>query len=339
MSAILTSDIHLQEGDLSEYRWGLFSWLEKKVLELHIDVVIFGGDHTEKKDSHPASLVNRFVDKLDQLAHYTQIILLEGNHDRIQAGNPFFRFTNKAGIEFISQPTALYIPIIGTKTPCLFLPTANNPEKDWEEWIPQFNKFKLIFCHQTFNGSIAENGQTLTGISPAIFKDFTGKVWSGDIHKPQKIGKNIEYLGSPYHCRFGDDFIPRVVHLTKSGTARDLHFPTIQKHAITIRQFDDLSGWDTVEPGDQVRIKVQLHRKEYPMWPELRTKIIKFMADKKWVNCGLSTTTLADTIKTKDNLPAKTVNPIDLVTHYAESRKLDKQLTETGLNLIREIIK
>ncbi len=340
MSAIITSDIHLQEGALFEYRWGLFSWLEKQVQDLHIDVVVFGGDHTEKKDSHSSSLVNRFVDCLDHLAQYTQIILLAGNHDRISIDNPFFRFVAKAGIEFIYKPTSLYLPITKPKTPCLFLPTTNNPERDWEEWIPKFNSFKFIFCHQTFSGSIAENGQTLTGISPSIFADYTGTVYAGDIHKPQQVSKNIIHIGAPYHCRFGDDFTPRLIHITKNAKFADLFFPCLQKHSITIKQLDDLNGWDHIEPGDQVKVKTLLHRKEYPMWPSLKQQIIKFMEERRWVNCGLSTETIPDKIIHTDNtLPTKTVNPIDLVKQYAESRKLDEQLTETGLTLIRESMK
>ena len=47
----------------------------------------------------------------------------------------------------------------------------------------------------------------IVGVNPGILKGFKGYCWSGDIHVPQKVSKNIQYIGAPTHIRFGDSFI------------------------------------------------------------------------------------------------------------------------------------
>ena len=333
MSALFTSDIHLDDKPLNEYRWGLLPWLKEQAIKLAIDVIILGGDSTDQKDRHTAKLVNRFIDALASLAEVCDVIILMGNHDCLDPKEPYFRFSTKVGegrVEFIYEPSLIYLPIGKSKTPCWFLPHTRNLN-DWDGL--EFNKASFIFCHQTFNGAKAENGQTLTGIAPSYFATFKGKVWSGDIHVPQKISKNIEYIGSPYRVRFGDSFNPRVVFTDNTGAVSDLRFPCPNRHALTIHSLGVLRTHD-IKSGDQVKVRVELSRTDYPQWPQIRTEIREMADTGGWQLCGCESTITQE--RSEQKVQQKAVDPADLVKNYAEAHGFDKELTQLGLSFLED---
>lgn len=275
MSLIFTADLHQTDLPRDEYRWGLFEWLAEQARKYKVKRVILGGDLTDAKDKHSALLTNRMVEGIQKIAEQASVIICRGNHDYVDEANPFFEFVQKLScVDFITEPTELQPNELGK---ILILPNTRDYEKAWADL--NFKKYDYIFCHQAFDGCMSENGTKLAGIPPSVFAGTKAKVWSGDIHTRQKVGKNIEYVGAPYRIRFGDDFEPRVLLIKDDGAMKDLFYPCMKKHLIEVAGDDPVKLFKRelkrleVNPEDQVKLRVKLAREDYPTWPAIKKEL------------------------------------------------------------------
>lgn len=262
---ILTADLHLTSNPADEYRWGLFPWLVAKVRKHKPKMVIIAGDLTDFKDNHPARLVNRVVERLGWLANLTPVHVLRGNHDFYRdPDNPFFGFLSHV-------PNITFHTRFAKQGGVLFLPRAEDPLTEWS--FVDFNAARLIVMHQTVNGSLASNGYKLTGLNPRIFNGVRDgiRIFSGDIHPPQRRGR-VEYIGSPYHVRFGDRFKPRVVLLEDFKRVMNLHYRTLSRHSVEIADPRELLDLD-VRKGDQIKVATVLPMSGMDEWPKLRDRV------------------------------------------------------------------
>jgi DNA repair exonuclease SbcCD nuclease subunit len=333
MKALVTADIHLTDKPQDEYRWGLLPWLGEQAREHQVDLVAILGDLTDAKDRHSAFLVNRFAQELAALARQVErVVLLKGNHDYIDPEWPFFEFLNAYSfIHFVTRPAEICGQI--------FLPSTRDYERDWKKYRDGFPGSDYYFCHQTFDGALADNGTVLPGIPPSYFKRARVKVWSGDVHTQQKVGPNVEYVGAPYRIDFGDTFTPRVVLLDGQREPRDLRFPCPQKHLVTIRSLGDLQEQHQllgVRRGDLVKVRVRLRRSEYPDWPSLRSSIRAYAAGEGWVLHGPE---LASVEFAKGEAPPPALSaivPQDVVKRYASENKLEKDILDLGLSFLED---
>jgi len=326
MNTLITSDIHMTNNPRDADRWNLWTWLREQVKKHDVSKVLILGDLTEEKDKHPSSLVNRFVREASDLAKSAQVILIKGNHDGIDENHPFFQFLNKIpGITFITKPRVI--------EKWLFLPHTKKWEEEWDEYLKHLNQWSHIFCHHTFEGAIAENGQTLRGISPTIFKGFKGKVYSGDIHAPQRVGA-INYIGSPYRIHFGDNFQARVM-LLQNEREKDLHFPGKGRELCNIRNLRDLQE-NSYILGTQIKVRVSLKRSEYPEWANLRKSIIKLSANKGWELCGIELEKI-QAQESVDHTDTKLKDLSDHVRAHSKAKKLPKDLSNLGLEILKEV--
>lgn len=344
MTGLLTADTHFTSNPRDEYRWGLFPWLRKQVQKTGAKFVMFLGDLTDAKDRHPSELVNRLISEMDALSTVTHVIVLRGNHDYIDINLPFFSFLGRnANIDFITEPTFMDVDdgLNGARTSkhSLFLPNTRDFQTDWKDI--NLKKVKYVFCHQTFDGAATENGTKLPGIPVNYFAEYPdAKVWSGDIHVQQRLGPKgqIEYVGSPYRIRFGDEFTPRVV-LLKNGKGEDLHFPTTGKELVTIKRLDRLKTYDFPE-GTQVKIRMQLHRADFPMWKEYKRKIVDYAAQQKWELYGPELVPLPDAVEQEETPVGERLGsrrPVQVLRTYAKKNKLEKGLTDVGLELLKAV--
>ena len=321
MSAILTSDVHLNDKPGDEYRWGLFDWL----LCQQADELIICGDLTDAKDRHGAKLVNRLHANVLRLEERFRVIILKGNHDYYDADHPFFEFLGSSSdIAFVADVRKIKLSIGSA----LFVPAGVR----WDFDIP---KVDYLFTHATFSGAKAENGRSLTGVDPAVLRGFRGKVWSGDIHVPQTLaGGKIEYVGAPYHTRFGDDFEPRVVRVDDDGRATDLHFPAPRKVSLTIAEPDNLRRSDARE-GDHVKIRCTLRRADYVKWRVYREEIRRVADEFGWKLFGIDPVALdIESVVPKSN-GVRISDPEELVADYAKRKRADR----AHLDMAQQIIK
>ena len=92
------------------------------------------------------------------------------------------------------------------------------------------------------------------------------KVYSGDIHTPQKAGP-VTYVGAPYLVDFGDDYAPRVIVLDGNKEI-SVPVPGPQKRLIIWgdNQLD-------AKPGDILKIRVHFTPKDSGSWWNVRDDI------------------------------------------------------------------
>lgn len=351
MTAIITADLHVDDNPKNADRWNLFPWLDKQVTKTGAKHLLLLGDITEAKDRHSSKLVNKLVKALSALAQRTQVLWLRGNHDGLDQSSPFFEFMNliEGDFIYINEPMELAIDdgiVEGSRNnkPSLFLPSTRDYKQAWKginfdtgEGLgggATKGAIKYIFMHQTFDGALAENGTELRGIPPSLFADTRAQIISGDIHVPQAVNDHITYVGSPYRIHFGDTFTARVLLLRK-GEFIDLHFPAKGREVITARTLTDLEKQEH-DLGTQVKIRLRLKRQEYPEWPSLRKDIMALASRRGWEVCGLELLPL----KTKDKKPEDdelvSTTPEDVLTEYANRKKLNKGLVEAGVRFLKE---
>ena len=332
MPTLITTDTHFSDHPRDAHRFDLFPWLLKQADKHKVDKIMFLGDLTEDKDRHSSVLVNTVAQALVRLSRDRQVVILRGNHDCIDASNPFFGFMGLyPNIIYVDE----YLDYLQPKKPSsVFLAHSRNPEDHWTEI--NFELYDYVFVHQTFDGAAAENGQQLSGISTSRVKGIKRQVFSGDIHVPQTIGK-VTYVGAPYHIRFGDSFEPRVILLDEeTGKTQDLHFPTKAKHLIEVKCAADLDDLDGVEVGDQVKIRVMLAREELVGYDALRREI-KAYAEKLGLEVYGVSAAIAEPEKgVKRKVNTQAMKPGAVLGLYAKREQLATEVAEEGVALLKK---
>lgn len=268
---LLTSDLHLASGESVSYRFKFFDWLEEQVRIEKVRTLCILGDLTDAKDNHSAELVNRIVGVFRRLHREHPLLkvwVLSGNHDWLVRSQEFFRFLEVIpNLRFITTPTE--DDDVKGPVSAFFLPYSKQPVQDWAGL--DLSHYDYVFMHQTIAGAIASNGQKMDG---EALPDLSapGKIYSGDIHVPQVIGP-LEYVGSPYHVHFGDRFGARCVLIEKDRTPVNLYYKdyplrvtmTVERR-LTPLQIDEMC----LRPGDQVKLRIQLHERDKHDWQRIR---------------------------------------------------------------------
>lgn len=271
MRRIVTSDWQLCDNARDRYRTDfVVNQIPKLIEKYKPDQLLVLGDLTEAKDNHPASLVNEMVDFFCSLAQSfeIEIIVLQGNHDFLHNGHPFFKFIeNYRSLHWIARPEVL--------DNCLYLPHTRNYKRDWKGI--DFKSHDYIFAHNIFEG-VKANGQKLSGIPTRIFPDGCCVI-SGDVHEPQSFDL-VTYVGAPFLCDFGDSYDPRVLLLDglkiksiKVGGPQKRLIEVFWKEGMQFRRTGDFN------PGDIVKVKSYLEMEHVAHWDRLRSHLSQWLAD------------------------------------------------------------
>lgn len=333
---LICSDTHFDSKSRNEYRWEFFSWLKSQCKELNIQAVIISGDIFNEKDNHPSKLVNKFIDNLADLLEVTeQILMIKGNHDRIDDSHPYLKWINRIPkIKFFIKPELVQL----NSKQLLFIPYTKDPETEWSDIKEQLSLADYIFVHQTFEGASSENGTKLSGHSQSIF-DFTkAKIYSGDIHMAQTLGK-VEYIGTPYPINFGDSlFLHRVILLDlENQKAKNLFYKTISKHMLRISKPEDLKEIK-LKKGDQIKIEVSLE--DIVDWEKYKKSIRNYcqeegidMQEIKFKKKD-STVSLA-----KQGTKLKSMTPQEIFNQYCDVMKIGEDTKAFGIEILGEATK
>lgn len=326
LPAILAADLHLTANPIDAYRWGLFPWLAREGASARAETLVLLGDLTDAKDYHPAELVNRVVREVVGLREaFGHVIILKGNHDELKAGNMYFQFLEALdGVEVVSAPREIDL---GWRS--MFLPFTRAPAKDWAGL--DLSPCEYVFLHQTLKGAVASNGQRMEGeLLPAL---GPGKAYSGDIHVPQVIG-GVEYVGSPYHVHFGDNFAPRCV-LLGNGWARDLHYPSIKRVTLDIAGEDGLQQIARLAAGDQVKVRMHLSESERHGWREWRHWVMEACQHQGVMLCGLELKVARRRARVRvGDRPVQEFDPAAALYRYVDEDGLGGELLDIGLECI-----
>ncbi len=321
MKFLITSDIHLSDKPRDAYRFGLFPWLlaQQKIHRSEITFIL--GDITEFKDRHSASLVNKLVESLMMLK--SPVYILKGNHDYIDAGTPFFKFlSNIDGVHFVSQ--ALH------DKQYKFSMIPHQPgQVEFDMECHQVPKGHSIMLHQTIQGAIAETGGTLTGLQWPL--SGFDNVYSGDVHKPQKVGP-VTYIGAPYRVRFGDEYTPRVLLVDSENNQTDLHFPAPKKAILRIRSPDEIAT-QGLQKGDQVKITLELAREEVVQWSQYKEQILHVCRELSLEVYGVELK-VSSSKRERIKLNGASKTPYDHFKAFCSAEQVPQQMSKVGAKII-----
>lgn len=326
MKFLIATDPHVSDRPKDDYRFGLFSWLAKQQKLHKVDVTFLLGDITENKDRHSATLVNRIVDELIGLEPPVYIAM--GNHDCINHSSPFFRFLNCIdGINFVTKPTYL------AKYGVFMIPHCRTQAEFNEACAFAPLGAKIFMCHQTFAGAISEtSGSRLTGLQWPLVGDH--RVYAGDVHKPQRIAP-VTYVGAPYHIRFGDQFVPRVL-LVDGAKEIDLHFDAPRKWSLKVRGPEDLTRNKDLRPGDQAKLTVEMAREEAVEWAETKKSILDCCKtiglEVYGMNLEVKTNKQPERIKGEAKGHKQ---PSEVLKLFCQQENLSSQIRKAGMDLLK----
>lgn len=333
LPALLVSDLHLTAKPEHEYRWQLFPWLREQVKTNYIRTVVILGDLTDAKDFHSSALVNRLVMCVGDLAkRVDKLLILKGNHDQLKDSDlPFFQFLSRLpNITFIHVPT----PITDGDVACLFLPHTKDV-REWRAW--DFRDFDFVFMHQTVNGALASNGERMGGeLAGDMDNKPTIQVYSGDIHVPQNIGA-VRYVGSPYHVHFGDKFVPRCIVLDDVGHESSIYHKNISRVMIRGVYNDVVSRLRELQPGDQVKVSLDLPTSERGNWVQAKTAIQQLCKDRELVLGEVSIVPRVQRriVLQRADRVASNSSPEQVVTAFVQQEDLGGDVLDAGLTVIQ----
>ena len=323
MTWLVTSDIHLSDRSKDAYRFGLFRWLATQQKKYKVTATFVLGDLTQEKDNHSSALVNRTIDEMTRLR--PPVYAIAGNHDGTDPTNPYFRFLDCIdGFHFSCTPH------FDSKLGVLFVPHCRvQSEFDSAIKIAK-GPGHTVMCHQTFEGAIAETGVKLNGLSTKTLALSKPKlVLAGDVHKPQHQD-GVDYVGAPYHVRFGDDFEPRVLLI--GDTIKNLHFDAPRKWVIRTNK----AYWlpDHVREGDQVKVTVELGREEAVHWHHHRRAMLGLCRDLGLEVYGIDMKVQQGNGKTEGIKGHQLQTPKDVFTAFCQHEGLRDGLKSTGLRIL-----
>jgi DNA repair exonuclease SbcCD nuclease subunit len=320
MSYLLVGDLHLTDRSRDAYRFGIFDQIAKWHEEYNFKATFIMGDLTDAKDRHSAALVNRIVDELSWL---NNVFILMGNHDYIDRDNPFFKFLSKLeGIYFITKPECF-------DDVCAIPHCRTQEEFDAACKVLKNKKPFMLLLHNTFNGAISESGKVMSGLSLAKAPDAV-YTFAGDIHRPQG-GEHLEYVGAPYHIRFGDEYKPHCLLVDKLGVS-ELFFDAPRKLKLVIRDAEELLSIKELRKHDQVKIVVEVAREETIAWKEIKHAVLCTCKDLELYVHSVSLR--INTTKKKLKNVKLTKDPIEIFDAFSKAEGLSKHVKQAGLKMM-----
>lgn len=341
MSILVISDLHLTEKSVEAYRWNIFSQVRDYLGENDCDTLFILGDLLDKKDRHPAELVNQLIDELiNTLSYVDNIFILKGNHDYLKPQAPFLDFLRhfEPHITWISSPQFV---TFGSKR-TLWLPHSRNPTEEWADL--DFGSVDTIFMHQSVIGcKVSEYyemncGFDLDWMISRLPKNH--QIYSGDIHVPQQI-KTLTYIGTPHPVSFGDTYEHNMLLLSDDFTEFErIKTHPLQRHSLKIRSslcLERLKLTGVINRKDQAKIKIQLSSEDLSSWSSTK-EIVKQWCEYNEIDLfDLSMEKLDDNVELTVNSVENRfafVDPKSALAEFVHVEKIDKAISSIGETLL-----
>lgn len=284
MKALLVGDYHATPTELEECS-ALAEYILGIVKTEQIPYVIFLGDQYHTHANIHVKVLSFWLRFFQQLSAYTRIITLVGNHDRPGDGSQEHSMISHYDTAVVVEDS-MVIDHVGFMA---YHPT----EADFMETYESMAGFEAIVCHQSFQGSVYENGfKAVDGIS---IDNVKVPIITGHIHKPQNF-RNVWYPGAPRWRSLSDANEQRHLHLvhindgkvdilksypTKTVCKQIRHIKLTEPLETGLPDFNDTSvNWVVDITGSENFIKTMLPELEgkcriraYPVVTASATKI------------------------------------------------------------------
>jgi predicted phosphodiesterase len=332
---LLFSDTHFTDNPLEEYRWGVWDKLRDLCREYKVTELVHCGDLTDRKDRHSSVLLNRLSNELatfHNLGVYVHIVM--GNHDMAISGPNYWQVLNH-----ISNVAYVTVPKSYLNDQVLFLPFSSNPIEEWKEL--KIDQKKCIFLHQTVSGVEVERGHVIEQTStPMPVIPVHVAAFSGDIHRPQKVG-GVQYVGTPYPVRMGEDWPGQVILIKKDDFLHPevIVLPSIRRTILNISSTIELPLDQTFKTGDQVRIRYNLPSDSVGLWGTIEQEC-KDWADRTGCSLLSCEAILVEVRKDDEQKQAQiavleALPPSEVVSMFGKENRLSDLTIDVGLELLK----
>ena len=216
-----------------------------------VDSILFLGDlyHTHSVVHLP---VMSFWDSaFRRLSPFFQVLSLVGNHDKTGVkGESDNALMLHQTIKLFSVPEVwngiLFVPYFHDKVDFI--------------QVCQANPTATVICHQTFSGSVFENGwEAPDGIEPENLPQT--QVISGHVHNPQTLGK-VWYPGAPRWMSISDANTERaiwVVEFAADGTVLNKTSISTAEACTPIFALEDTAETPAVLPTGRCKVLVDVY--------------------------------------------------------------------------------
>lgn len=192
---LLVGDPHVTPDSLDDCRALIDHICDVMCREGGVDRVVFLGDLHHTHSIVHADVLSFWLKSLRRIASLSNdgaAVCLVGNHDKSTDKN-----TPCHALEAYSSVALIVDCPLFIEGNVLCVPYLHDPSglADTVRAVACSGKKPLLLCHQTFDGSVYENGfYASDGIDHSDIE--ASLIISGHIHKPQRFG-NVWYPGSP----------------------------------------------------------------------------------------------------------------------------------------------
>jgi DNA repair exonuclease SbcCD nuclease subunit len=201
-TVLLVGDVHATPEDLEDCQ-KLVNLIERTTYKTKVDEICLLGDSYHTHNVIRAEVMAFYRDTFKRWQksgrHVTALV---GNHDYAGEGNPIHSMLiHEDQVLVVDQPLRLHN--VG------YMPYYSDREKFVQDAgaLPT----PTLVCHQTFRGSMYENGcPAEDGVDAGLLPQT--KIISGHIHTPQDVGK-VRYIGAPRWRTLTDANVERAIWL------------------------------------------------------------------------------------------------------------------------------
>ena len=332
---ILTADLHLTDNAADEYRWQCFSEMHKLLDDYPGMSVVIAGDLCDRKDRHPAALVNRIVSALQGLAARScGVNILKGNHDHPLVGDPFWRFLHHIeGVYWYDVPSLM----AGDNDVCI-LPHSSNPARDWKKIV--FTDYKCVIMHQPSNGGRADSGFILDKDDHLPPLPRGPVYYSGDLHTPQKVGQ-IRYIGAPHIVRFGDVHETRMLVLGDGyKIAHKRIIRNVQKWVIDTRVVDGKLDLDPLtnaemQADDRAHVRVHITPNDINAWHHYRGALTELLRSFDITAERIEAIVETGNVAIDGAAAQHYESPDEVLGAFVRTNNLDDTMASSGMRFLR----
>lgn len=163
------------------------------------------GDTTSDRSYLPMPAIDAVCEGLEGFPNHELNFKLIGNHEMylrdttLHMGRMFqTKFTVVAQTEVFEATDTLIV--------CTGYPASNAALADWiSKTAYAYRNYprRILLGHCQIVGCQMTSGQAVLGIPKDLLDRYSLSLF-GDIHKPQKLGRNGYYIGSPFQQNFGE---------------------------------------------------------------------------------------------------------------------------------------
>lgn len=262
MKLLLIGDLHFKYKDEANVQdlEILSSFLVKTAESINgLTKIIVLGDILDAHERIDLLQLTRSVKLLEKLADVAPLVVIIGNHDRLNAEefltdvSPFYSLkrwkdtivADAPILETINNKRFLYVPYVSKGR---FMEAISTT--DWKS-------ADIIFAHQDFAGAIDNHNYEVQDADP--WSPDWPPVYSGHIHKHQKLRSGVTYVGTPYQTRYGECLHKHILLLDIGQSIAETYIDTnIRKKIDRHMTFAELKNFKLEEGEKQHLIKIHV---------------------------------------------------------------------------------